>query len=190
MLLIRCCMHLLQKQKMGRETKVFDSMDDIFEAFEVQVASIKLPAAAPAQQPALPSSSSGAGGAAQQAGLVSLGEAYDALFLAKQKMEIAVSKLEPEYQNLKAAWECMAASTVFTMSAFCSRTPKGSPSHKSRAQLAKRRLLFLYDSTPVSEESPCHSSMSGPGFREQRPLRSAVTHQQPWRYPCVCLTFP
>ena len=98
MLLIRCCMHLLQKQKMGREAKVFDSMDDIFEAFEVQVASIKLPAAAPAQQPALPSSSSGAGGAAQQAGLVSLGEAYDALFLAKQKMEIAVGK-HYTYQN-------------------------------------------------------------------------------------------
>ncbi|CAE7458044.1 unnamed protein product [Symbiodinium sp. CCMP2592] len=83
MLLIRCCMHVLQKEKMGRETKVFESMDEIFEAFE---------------QTALPSSSSSAGGAAQQAGLVSLGEAYDALFLAKQKIEIAVGK-HYTYQN-------------------------------------------------------------------------------------------
>ncbi|CAE7261417.1 unnamed protein product [Symbiodinium sp. CCMP2592] len=108
MLLIRCCMHVLQKEKMGRETKVFESMDEIFEAFEVQLGNINLAAAAPAaaapaaaaaaQQTALPSSSSSAGGAAQQAGLVSLGEAYDVLFLAKQKIEIAVGK-HYTYQN-------------------------------------------------------------------------------------------
>ncbi|CAE6969732.1 unnamed protein product [Symbiodinium sp. CCMP2592] len=108
MRLIRCCMHVLQKEKMGRETKVFESMDEIFEAFEVQLGNINLAAAAPAaaapaaaaaaQQTALSSSSSTAGGAAQQAGLVSLGEAYDALFLAKQKIEIAVGK-HYTYQN-------------------------------------------------------------------------------------------
>ena len=52
---------------------MFDIMDDICEAFELQLASIKLSAAAPAaaaaaQQPAVPSSSSCAGGASQQEG--------------------------------------------------------------------------------------------------------------------------
>ncbi|CAE7351248.1 unnamed protein product [Symbiodinium sp. CCMP2592] len=76
-LCLRCCLHVVDKEKMGREGKTFSSLTAIFQAFEVDIAGSAPPA--PTSSPTASSTS---------APLVALGEAYDPLWLAQQKMDI------------------------------------------------------------------------------------------------------
>ncbi|CAE7030278.1 unnamed protein product [Symbiodinium sp. CCMP2592] len=78
---IRMTLHILGKQKMGREAKEFKDLDAIFDEFQQKTG------------PATSASSAAATSSTTGPGLVSLGQAYDPLWQAQQKLELAVGKL-------------------------------------------------------------------------------------------------
>ena len=84
---------------MGREGKVHNSIPDIVTLFEAEVAG-QASAAAASQ-----ASSSSAGPAAQGTALVDLGQGYDALWLAQQKVEL---KLGCVYQCEHRLWKLVS----------------------------------------------------------------------------------
>ncbi|CAE7930394.1 unnamed protein product, partial [Symbiodinium necroappetens] len=76
-LCLRICLHVVDKEKMGREGKTYGSLAAIYWEFEADFAASAPPAAK--SSPAASSTS---------APLVALGEAYDPLWLAQQKMKL------------------------------------------------------------------------------------------------------